>query len=441
VRPGVGQPDHCRRVVQQLVDVVGIVVDHVLHDAHVQVGFERHVEHPVHRVLAGLVSQLLDVAALELRVVGEPADLSASPPVADLAAGAGLFLELGSPVRVGVVLLAAFEVALGHRSEAAQRLVDEGRLPAHLELDRLHCDLREHGQASVGDLTGPFQLGTVAARAPSRAQQGGPADVCAGRLGDTSEFVVAETASDGGLHHAARVTQCLGDLDDLVGGRGPARHGPSLVAHMGGGFGGGEAQRTGPQRLGHQIALGGDLFGRAFTLGGFLAHDIHAGGSVADERRHVDRSAVRLEGIEVLREGLEAPVAEAGAQRIDAHALHVLERAHDQVTVLGPRGRNREAAVAHHDGGHAVPRRAAHQPVPHDLGVVVGVDVHEPGAHDAASGVDGLGGFGGRSAERHHLAVGDADVADVAGRSRPVDDRAARDLQVIRHVAAPVLAV
>ena len=82
-------------------------------------------------------------------------------------------------------------------------------------------------------------------------------------------------------------------------------------------------------------------------------------------------------------------VAEAGPERGDAHALDVLERAHDEVAVGRPGRRHREAAVAHDHGGHAVPGRAAHQLVPHDLGVVVGVDVDEARADDPAGGVDG----------------------------------------------------
>ena len=175
-----------------------------------------------------------------------------------------------------------------------------------------------------------------------------------GGLGDASEFVVAQTPTHRGLHHTADIAECLGDLDDLFGGRGTAGNRASLVADMGRCLGGCEAERPGSQRLGHQVALGSDLFGGALPLGGLFAHDVHAGGGVADQRRHVDRSAVRFERVEVLREGLEAPVAQAGTQRIDAHAFDVLERSHDEVAVLGTGGRHREAAVAHHDGGHAV---------------------------------------------------------------------------------------
>ena len=47
-----------------------------------------------------------------------------------------------------------------------------------------------------------------------------------------------------------------------------------------------------------------------------------------------------------------------------------------------------DAAVAHHDGGDAVPARRRQQRVPRDLAVVVGVDVDEAGRHEGAVGVD-----------------------------------------------------
>src|SRR2546430_2163864 len=51
--------------------------------------------------------------------------------------------------------------------------------------------------------------------------------------------------------------------------------------------------------------------------------------------------------------------------------------------------RDREAAVAAENGGDAVQRRRAGGRVPQQLGVVVRVDVDEPGAHDLAGAVDG----------------------------------------------------
>ena len=66
----------------------------------------------------------------------------------------------------------------------------------------------------------------------------------------------------------------------------------------------------------------------------------------------------------------------------DVHVLDVLERAGDQVAVLGPGGGDGEAAVAGHDRGDAVEARRGERRVPEHLGVVVGVDVDEAGGDD-----------------------------------------------------------
>ena len=58
----------------------------------------------------------------------------------------------------------------------------------------------------------------------------------------------------------------------------------------------------------------------------------------------------RRTAVEVLGERLELP-RDARGQRRGIHVLDVLERAHDHVAVLGPRRRDREAAVAGDDGG------------------------------------------------------------------------------------------
>ena len=59
------------------------------------------------------------------------------------------------------------------------------------------------------------------------------------------------------------------------------------------------------------------------------------------------------------------------------HVLDVLQRADEQLAVLGPDRRDREAAVAGDDRRDAVPARRRERRVPEHLGVVVGVDVDE----------------------------------------------------------------
>ena len=56
--------------------------------------------------------------------------------------------------------------------------------------------------------------------------------------------------------------------------------------------------------------------------------------------------------------------------------------------MLRPARRDGEAAVAHDDGGDAVPRRRARRRVPEELAVVVRVEVDEARRHDEAAGVE-----------------------------------------------------
>ena len=66
-------------------------------------------------------------------------------------------------------------------------------------------------------------------------------------------------------------------------------------------------------------------------------------------------------------------------------ALHQL----DQPLVVGrAHRREADAAVAHHDRGHAMPARRCQLDVPRRLAVVVGVDVDEAGRDEGAVGVE-----------------------------------------------------
>ena len=150
---------------------------------------------------------------------------------------------------------------------------------------------------------------------------------------------------------------------------------------------GGEA---GGARL-HRLAQDG-LHLRDLVVGGgalvrVVAHHEQPQRGVADVRGEVQRGAAPLDRREVLGEGREVP-RDARAERLDVHVLDVLERAGDDVAVLGPRRRDREAAVAGDDGGDAVEARRRERRVPEHLRVVVRVDVDEPGRDDVPAGVE-----------------------------------------------------
>ncbi len=157
---------------------------------------------------------------------------------------------------------------------------------------------------------------------------------------------------------------------------------------------------------------------------------------MTDERAHVQALRAPVECGEVLRERLEAPV-DPLVEGFLRHALDVLEGADDRVAMLGPRGCDRETAVAHHHARDAVPARRGEVAVPQDLGVVVRVDVEEAGCEHEAVEVDHLGpGVGdevagsadGRDAVAAH---GDVGVAD--RRAGPVDECGSAEQEIHRH--------
>ena len=124
------------------------------------------------------------------------------------------------------------------------------------------------------------------------------------------------------------------------------------------------------------------------------------------------------------RERLEAPV-DPGVERLHRHALDVLEGADDDFPVLGPRRGDPEAAVAHDHAGHPVPAGRGEVAVPQDLGVVVGVDVDEPGSQRQPVEVDYLGPGAGcefpGTADRGDAVTGHRDLGGTARVAAPVD--------------------
>ncbi len=221
------------------------------------------------------------------------------------------------------------------------------------------------------------------------------------------------------------------ELEHLVEGRCTARHGTPCITHVGGRLRGGEADRAGVERLAHDPAHLPHFFFRGFALGRLLAHHVHAHRGVPDERADVDRRSAFVDRVEILGEGLEGPcLTETGAQRVERHPLDALERAQDQIAVLGAGGRDAEAAVPHHHARHAVPGRDREHAIPEDLRVVVGVDVDEARRDDAPAGVEGGGRRALHVAGRGDASVADAEVALGAGGAGAVDERAAANEQI-----------
>ena len=266
-------------------------------------------------------------------------------------------------------------------------------------------------------------------------EQGSPGDRDVVLAADLGHVAGREIAADGDLHQAA--LDLAHDRDEGVHflrrclAAGHRLAGIAVVADRNGGA---EADGAGLHRLMHQLLHRADFVGRRGTLGRLFAHHIETQRRMAEQRRHVDRRAALFESIEILREGFEWPRhAEARFQRFEAHAFDLLEGLHDHLAMDFPGRRYTEAAVADHRRGDTVPRRDGQHAIPQDLGVVVRVHVDEARRDDLAGRVDRLrrGTLG--LAERHDLAVLDAEVADEARLAGAVDDGAAGNPEVERH--------
>ena len=164
-----------------------------------------------------------------------------------------------------------------------------------------------------------------------------------------------------------------------------------------------------------------------------LAHDVHAQRRMADIHAVVDRLGQALDGREIFREGLPGPV-DAGGHRLGRDILDRRQAARVPVAVLGLAGRQREAAIAHHHRGDAVPARAAAQRIPRDLRVHVGVAVDEARRDDQPVGIDACAAACRRdAADLDDAAVLDADIGAEARLARAVDDGAAADDEIEGH--------
>ena len=142
---------------------------------------------------------------------------------------------------------------------------------------------------------------------------------------------------------------------------------------------------------------------------------------------------------EVLGEGLEVP-RDAGVQRRRVHVFDLLQRVRHQLAIGRARRRDRKAAVAGDDGGHAVEARRCQCRIPEDLGVVVGVDVDEAGGDDVTAGIDDVIAAQVRT-DLDDAPTGDGDVGAVTGCAGAVDDGATlhdgRSTCDVGHCASP----
>src|SRR2546429_1829551 len=101
--------------------------------------------------------------------------------------------------------------------------------------------------------------------------------------------------------------------------------------------------------------------------------------------------------------------------------------------MLGTQRRQRQAAVAGQDRGHAVPDGGRAEPVPERLNVVMGVEVDDAGSDEQSLGIDRPVGRAANAANLRDRSVLDRDIGLVAREPGAVDDHPVPDQQVIGH--------
>ena len=196
-------------------------------------------------------------------------------------------------------------------------------------------------------------------------------------------------------------------------------------------------KRAGLDGLLHQARHRGDVVrGGGLVAGAALAHRVGADRAVRHLAADVDGELLLADDVEVLGVAFPAP-GDALGERGAGNVLDAFHQADQPVFATGPHRREADAAVAGHDGGHAVPAGRLEQGVPADLAVVVGVDVDKAGRDDLSGGVDGLGGIafqrrtaGCATPDLDDLAVFDGDVGIESVCAGAVHDGAAGDFEI-----------
>ena len=271
-------------------------------------------------------------------------------------------------------------------------------------------------------------------RARTTAELRDPRHLLVDAAGGTVGLVVPGRAVEHALSQSA---ERLGDREELLGVGPGAGHPPAVGHAVGEAARDRVADRAGPEALLDEARHLGELLGRCdeVLVARGLAADVGPDGHVADISGGVDALGHGVDGVEVLAVGLPVPVEPLQ----DRGGRDVLDRLHHVGERLGlarTERRERHAAVAHDHRRDAVPARRAHERVPTDLGVEMGVEVDEPRRDQPPVRLDDLGGS--RRVDVAHgddaVAV-DRDVRPYGRRARAVDHCATPDHQIVSHRA------
>ena len=137
---------------------------------------------------------------------------------------------------------------------------------------------------------------------------------------------------------------------------------------------------------------------------------------------------------QVFGEAFPAPV-QALIQAGTGQILDPFHQRHDLILRVLFDGREADAAIAHDNGGDAVPGRGSEVRIPHGLPIIMGMNVDEARCDGQAGGVDFLGASAGDFSDGGDLAILDGDIGDVGGAAIAVHHGSAAndDIEFIGH--------
>ena len=239
-------------------------------------------------------------------------------------------------------------------------------------------------------------------------------------------------------HAIADAPHRAADRDQLLGGRGGAGDEFAVDRFVEHGAAGRETERAGadaflddPRHFG-DVGIGRD---RAGLL--TVAEHIGAHRAVRDVAGDIDGARQFLQRVHIFGEGFPVPAHPFG-ERGAGDVLNAFHQADQPFVAVGFGGGKANAAIAHDDGGDAVPARRRHFLVPCRLPVIMGVDVDEAGGDDLAAGVEFVAPYTEIFADRDDAITVNRDIRDKGRSAHTIDDGAAAYHQ-IKHPESPDL--
>jgi hypothetical protein len=118
---------------------------------------------------------------------------------------------------------------------------------------------------------------------------------------------------------------------------------------------GGKAEGAGRDCFTQQLGDAADFLRTRRPFHRFFAHHVMAERTERRRERQIDGAAAARRRVHVLGEALPLP-GQSPIEHLERDGFDRNQVPRRNLVLFGPAGRQPDAAVAHHDGGHAMPR-------------------------------------------------------------------------------------